>query len=136
MPLLGRDLIKSQQFTAVLDQAFVGLWIFRLDPFVAPQVSLAPVLMFCRPLAVETRYGLGREAGGPGAGSIDNADPISPVEMPLRQSHGNAASMDLALRSWGATRAARRVAGLPSFARTFGTLTLAGPIPVGTARSG
>ena len=33
LPMLGREVVEGQQLGAVLDQAFGGLWVFRLEGF-------------------------------------------------------------------------------------------------------
>ena len=55
-----------------------------VDPFIAVQIGIAPVIVFCRPLALQAGDSLAEKPVVSGPKSILNAAPISPVEIPFR----------------------------------------------------
>lgn len=68
--------------------------------------------------------------------NTSRAAPISPLDIPFKYNHGIAASNDGVLRTYGGTSAEWKTTGSPVFERTFGILTVTGPMPVCNCRAG
>ena len=68
--------------------------------------------------------------------NTSRAGPISPLDIPFKYSHGTAASRLIVFLTYGGTRADRKVTASPVFDRTLGIVTVTGPNPVCSSRSG